>query len=95
MKIDGKDVRTIRARLTVRGFKDRDASTLDTYSGTAQRCSQRLVVSKAARRGWDLATAGVEKAFLQGVNYEVLAKITGELHVAYELCSDFAEVAWF
>ena len=31
-----------------------------------------------ARRGWDLATADVEKAFLQGVTYEELSRLTGE-----------------
>ena len=68
----------IRARLTVRGFKDRDKGTLGTYAGTAQRYSQRIVVSEAVVQGWDLCTADVNKAFLQGVTYEELAKLTGE-----------------
>ena len=50
----------------------------ETYAGTAQRYSQRLVVSEAVARGWDLCTADVEKAFLQGVTYEELSKLTGE-----------------
>ena len=29
-------------------------------------------------RGWDLCTADISKAFLQGVTYEELAKLTGE-----------------
>ena len=78
VEVNGKSVRTIRARLTVRGFKDRQAADLDTYSGTAQRYAQRLVVSEAVRRGWDLATADIEKAFLQGVTYDELAELTGE-----------------
>jgi hypothetical protein len=75
---DGTQRREIRARLTVRGFKDRQAADLDSYAGTAQRYSQRIVVSEAVRRGWDIATADVAKAFLQGVSYEELSKITGE-----------------
>ena len=35
--------RVIRCRLTVRGFTDRDAQNLDSYAGTSQRYSQRLV----------------------------------------------------
>ena len=75
---DGKDRRVIRARLCVRGFKDRDAGNLESYAGTAQRYSQRIVVSEAVRRGWDISTADVEKAFLQGVTYEELSRLTGE-----------------
>ena len=70
--------RTIKCRFTIRGFKDRQASDLDSYAGTAQRYSQRAVVSEAAKRGWDICTADVEKAFLQGVTYEELSRITGE-----------------
>ena len=59
-------VRAIRARLTVRGFKDMDAQGVDNYSGTSQRYSQRLIGSLAARNGWDLCTTDISKAFLQG-----------------------------
>ena len=76
--VDGKQRRVIRARLTVRGFKDRQAADLDSYAGTAQRYSQRTVVSVAVQQGWDIVTADVEKAFLQGVTYEELAQMTGE-----------------
>ena len=47
-----KKVRIIRMRLTLRGFKDRDADSLQTYSGTAGQLSQRLMVSEACCRGW-------------------------------------------
>ena len=70
--------RIIRARLTVRGFKDVDASGLASYAGTSQRYSQRIVVSEAAVRRWDIATTDVSKAFLQGVTYQELAEMTGE-----------------
>ena len=42
-----KMARTIRMRLTLRGFKDRDAEDLTTFAGTSSRLSQRLVVSEA------------------------------------------------
>ena len=74
----GEKRRIIRARLTVRGFKDRDKGTLGTYAGTAQRYSQRVIVSEAVANGWDIYTSDVNKAFLQGVTYEELAQLTGE-----------------
>ena len=52
--------RVIRARLTVRGFKDRDAHHLDSYAGTSQRYSQRLVCSEAAHRGWPICTTDIK-----------------------------------
>ena len=70
--------RIIRARLTIRGFKDMDAGTVQSYAGTCQRYSQRLLVSEAANRGWPLASTDISKAFLQGVTYEELAELTGE-----------------
>ena len=76
--VDGKSVRVIRARLTVRGFKDVDAQGLSAYAGTASRWAQRLIVSEAVARGWVLASADVRKAFLQGVTYKELAEMTGE-----------------
>jgi len=71
-------VRTIRARLTVRGFKDQQKADIDRYAGTSSRCAQKLIVSEAAKNGWDICTADVPKAFLQGVTYEQLAEMTGE-----------------
>ena len=70
--------RTIRARLTVRGFKDRDANNLSTYAATSTRWSQRLVVSTSATRGWPIVSVDVEKAFLQGMTYQELSQLTGE-----------------
>ena len=75
---DGQMKRTIRARLTVRGFKDRDANNLSTYAGTSTRWSQRLVVSTSASRGWPIVSVDVEKAFLQGMTYQELSQLTGE-----------------
>ena len=75
---DGTVKRYIRARLTVRGFKDKDANNLDTYAATSARPSQRMVCSVAAQMSWTLCTADISKAFLQGVTYDELAKLTGQ-----------------
>ena len=70
--------RVIRARLCLRGFKDIQSNDLASYAGTSSRYSQRLLVSEAVMRGWDLATTDISKAFLQGVTYKELAELTGE-----------------
>ena len=70
--------RVIRARLCLRGFKDLQAQELASYAGTSQRYSQRVLVSEAVLRRWDIATTDISKAFLQGVTYEELAAATGE-----------------
>ena len=69
-------IRTIGARLTVRGFKDQQKADIDWHAGTSSRCAQKLIVSEAARNGWDICTADVPKAFLQGVTYEELSELT-------------------
>lgn len=76
--IEGKSRRVIRARLTVRGFKDVDKGHVDTYAGTSQRYSQRITCSEAVLRQWDMCTTDISKAFLQGVTYEELAAQTGD-----------------
>jgi len=73
-----KTTKVIRARLTVRGFKDHARNTIDTYAGTSTRYAQKLLCSEAVRQGWDIATTDISKAFLQGVTYEELAELTGE-----------------
>lgn len=90
---DGK-VRVVRMRMTLRGFKDWDAELLETYSGTAQRISQRLLPSEAACRGWPMITIDVRKAFLKGITYEELAQQTGEpkRDVNFEVTADVAAV---
>ena len=70
--------RIIRMRMTLRGFKDQEADGLITFAGTSTRNSQRLVVSEAAIRGWPVTTLDVKKAFLKGISYDELARITGE-----------------
>ena len=73
-----KPVRTIRARLTVRGFRDCERGDIDRYAGTSTRCSQKLIVSEAVRNGWPICTADISKPFLQGATHEQLAEMTGE-----------------
>ena len=68
----------MRMRVTLRGFKDRDADDLVTFAGTTSRPGQRLIVSEAVCRGWIMCTADVRKAFLKGITYEELARLTGE-----------------
>ena len=75
---DGSTRRIIRARLTIRGFKDIDAANLTRYAGTSQRYSQRLLASEAANRKWPVVSTDISKAFLQGVTYKELAEQTGE-----------------
>ena len=55
-----------------------DRHDIDRYAGTSARSSQKLLVSEAVLRGWDILTTGISKAFLHGVTYEELAKLTGE-----------------
>ena len=68
----------IRARLCLRGFKDVDAQSLDSYAGTATRWTQRVLASESVIRKWDMCTTDISKAFLQGVTYKELAAATGE-----------------
>ena len=67
----------LKARLTVRGFLDKDHD-LETYAGTASRWGQRLVVAICVQQGWPIATADVGAAFLRGLTFEELSKLTGE-----------------
>ncbi len=68
----------IRARLCLRGFKDLDTKDLDSYAGNASRFTQRILVSEAVIRRWDICTTVISKAFVQGVTYEELAVATGK-----------------
>ena len=89
-----KKVRIIRMRMTLRGFKDKEAEGLVTYAGTSSRPSQRLIVSEAVIRGWPLATIDVRKAFLKGLTYKELAEADGapQREVNFELGADAVAV---
>ncbi len=76
---DGSMKKTIRMRMCLRGFMDIEAFSVDTFSGTARRTSQRFLASEAAcHKDWILASLDIDKAFLKGVTYKELAAATGE-----------------
>ena len=85
-----RNTRVIRMRLTLRGFKDQDAQDLETYAGTSSRASQRVVISEAVCRGWELMTIDVKKAFLKGISYEELSRVSGapKREVNFDLSSE-------
>ena len=68
-------------RLTLRGFKDKEASELQTFAGTASRVAQRLTISEAVVQGWSLTAVDGKKAFLKGLTYKELAEATGEREI--------------
>ena len=67
----------IKARLTVRGFLDKDGDWLETFASTASRWGQKLIVAIAVQNNWRILTADVGAAFLRGLTFEELSKITG------------------
>ncbi len=75
---EARAVRSIRARLTVRGFKDNQKNDVARYAGTSSRAGQKILVSEAVRRHWPICTADISKAFLQGMTYKEMAELTGE-----------------
>eukprot|EP00959_Pyramimonas_sp_CCMP1952_P452149 9466076-Pyramimonas_sp.AAC.1 len=72
-------VRQVKARMTVRGYRDAQAADIATLSGTTSRWGQRLVVISAVQAGWDLFSLDVSQAFLRGMPYSELAKLDGEI----------------
>ena len=60
------------------GFKDRDADHLDTYAATASKWSQRLVVATAAQMRWEVGSADISSAFIRGLTFEEMSKLTGK-----------------
>ena len=62
---EAQPIREIRARLTVRGFKDSDKADVDRYAGTSSKSSQKLLVSESVRRRWPCCAVDTSKAFLQ------------------------------
>ena len=79
LRIQTRSIKIIRMRLVLRGFMDTEAFSLDTYSGTAKRTSQRILASEAAcHPDFILASLDIDTAFLQGFTYKELAEATGE-----------------
>ena len=77
--VNGHWIRIIRMRLVLRGFMDTEAFSLETYSGTAKRTSQKILASEAAcHPNFIIASLDIDKAFLKGFTYKELAEATGE-----------------
>ena len=72
--VDG--VRTVKARLTIRGYEDMAVDAVN-YAGTASRWGQRLINSVSVQRCWPLFTSDVSSAFLRGLTFEEIAKMSG------------------
>ena len=68
-KVSPGGKRAIKARLTVRGFKDLQANDVTTFAGTTSRWGQRLICSIAAQHHWQLFSADVGAAFLKGLTF--------------------------
>ena len=69
--------RIVKARLCVQGFRDKQ--NLDSVSSsTATRTGQRLISSLAANHKWNLLCLDISTAFLQGLTFEDLSKLTGQ-----------------
>ena len=67
-------VRSVKARLTIRGFQDMQ-SDLATFSSTAARWTQRLILSVCTQRAWEVFVADISTAFLQGLTFAEIAKL--------------------
>ena len=72
--------RIIKARLTARGFKDLQAynENIDTYSGTSTKASQRMVNGFAAQHQYTLFSMDISAAFLKGLTFEEISRLTGK-----------------
>ena len=75
--VDGK--RVIKARLTVRGYKDLQGGEVKTMATTASRWGQRVVCMAAVQNDWVLYSADVSQAFLKGMSFDEVAKLKGEV----------------
>ena len=66
-----------KCRLCIRGFKDGQAENLDTFAGTASRYGQRTANIIAATKRWTLWSLDVSQAFLKGLTFEEVSRMTG------------------
>eukprot|EP00971_Amphidinium_carterae_P136086 2696642-Amphidinium_carterae.1 len=77
-KIEG--TRQIKARLTVKGFQDRQFHSphadFASFASTASRTSQRIVCLAAAQNQLRLSSLDVSQAFLKGLTFKELAEAT-------------------
>ena len=75
--IDG--LRAVKARLTMRGFRDREGYSLETFAGTASRWGQRFVNSAACLvDDMVLFSFDVSAAFAKGMTFKELSELTGD-----------------
>ena len=91
--VDGKLI--IKARLTMRGFKDR-SEDLETFAGTATRSGQRVVNSITAQHeDFVLFSFDVSQAFAKGLTFEEYARLTGTQlrQVEFDVAADDV-IAW-
>ena len=72
--------KTIKARLTARGFKDLQAyqENIETFSGTATKSAQRIVNGVTAQHGFVLFSMDISAAFLKGLTFKEIAELTGK-----------------
>ena len=69
----------VKACFCIRGFQDLQQDTLKTYSATASMQGQRLVNFVAAnRKDLILFSCDVGSAFLKGLTFAEVSKMTGE-----------------
>ena len=69
------NVGSVKARLTIRGLQDLQQN-MATFAATASRWGQRVVISIGVQFSWELWTADVSVAFLQGLSFSEIAKLT-------------------
>ena len=83
-------MRSVKARLCLRGFKDLAVDSLATYSSAAGRWGQRVICIVAAQNRWPLISADVSNAFLRGLTFKELAEAEGKptREVSMELPKD-------
>jgi len=71
-------VKLIQARLTARGYKDRQSVNMETFSATTSRWGQKLLLVVVMQMGWTLVSMDVSQAFLRGVTFQDLSEETGK-----------------
>jgi hypothetical protein len=77
-KLGEDQVRFIKSRITMRGFKDR-CEWMETFAGTASRWAQRVVNSCTVQEDdFVLFSLDVGSDFAKGMTFEDLSRLTGE-----------------
>ena len=67
---EGKKI--VKARMCIRGFEERNQSTLNCSSPTATKLGHRIVAQTSATKKWPLESLDVSTAFLQGYRFDSL-----------------------